>query len=375
MGDIDGWRSDCSDRSTRGSEPAFPDHRVGGGATLRYKTVREPYHEIVINLTGETRMNEIELSRVDRHRAQGLFERVNAIKNQLNDHWLGSLTFRELAVRTWRETSEDGILGHSAELAYYFLLALFPMLIFLTSLVGFLPGLQEAIFTALAKFVPGEAMRLVSGTLSDVTRNRSVGLISFGILGALWAASGGVAAVMGTLNVAYDAREERALWKVRLIAVGLTIILALLIVGGTTLVMFGDRFATWFAAQLGLGTAFAAVWGVVHYLVGFAFLFLGLGLIYYFGPSVEQDWKWVTPGAVFAVASMVVASLLFSLYLRFAPDYSATYGSLGAVVVLMLWLYLMGAVILIGGEINAEISHASDHPVDQKEGSNRPRSA
>jgi membrane protein len=286
---------------------------------------------------------------------------------------LGRLTFKELAVRTWREANEDNILGRAAELAYYFLLALFPMLIFLTSLMGFLPGLWEALFTALGKFVPGEAMRLVGEIISDVIRNRSGGLISFGVLGALWAASGGVTAVMGTLNAAYDAREERSFWKIRLIAIGLTILLALLVIGGTTLVMFGDRFAVWLAAQLGMGTAFAAVWGVVHYLVGLALLFLGLELIYYFGPNVEQDWKWITPGAVFAVVSMVIASLLFSLYLRFAPDYSATYGSLGAVVVLMLWLYLMGAVILIGGEINAEIAHAADLPIVQKEESGRPR--
>jgi membrane protein len=175
--------------------------------------------------------------------------------------------------------------------------------------------------------------------------------------------------------VAYDVREERSIWKVRLIAIALTIMLALLVVGGTTLVMFGDRFAAWFASHLGLGTAFTVVLGAVHYLMGFALLLLGLELIYYFGPNVEQDWKWVTPGAIFAVASIVVASLLFSLYLRFAPDYSATYGSLGAVIVLMLWLYLMGAVILIGGEINAEIAHAADHPLVQKEGSGRPRSA
>jgi membrane protein len=287
----------------------------------------------------------------------------------MNYHWIGGLTFKELAVRTWREANEDNILGRAAELAYYFLLALFPMLIFLTSLVGFLPGLREAIFMALGKFVPGEAMRLVSETISDVTRHRSGGLISFGLLGAIWAASGGVTAVMGTLNAAYDAREERSFWKIRLIAICLTVMLALLVVGGTALVMFGDRFAVWFGERLGMGPSFTVIWGVIHYLVGLALLFLGLELIYYFGPNVEQDWKWVTPGAVFAVVSMVVASLLFSLYLRFAPDYSATYGSLGAVIVLMLWLYLMGAVILIGGEVNAEIAHAADPPLVQKEGS------
>jgi membrane protein len=176
----------------------------------------------------------------------------------MNYQFLGQLTFKELAARIWRETNEDNILGRAAELAYYFLLALFPMLIFLTSLVGFLPGLREAIFTGLAEFVPGEAMRLVSETISDVTRRRSGGLISFGILGALWAASGGVTAVMGTLNTAYDVREERSFWKVRLIAIGLTVLLALMVVSGTALIMFGDRFAVWLAAQLGMGTTFTS---------------------------------------------------------------------------------------------------------------------
>jgi membrane protein len=290
------------------------------------------------------------------------------MKNRL----LGDLTFKELAVRVWHESYDDNVLGRSAELAYYFLLALFPMLIFLTSLVGFLPGLQEAIFKALAKFVPGEAMALVSKTILDVTRHRSGGLLSFGVLGALWAASGGVSAVMGTLNEAYDAKEERPFWKTRLIAVGLTILLALLIIGGTALIMFGDRLSAQFAARFGMGPTFTILWSVVDYLLGLALLFSGLELIYYFGPNVKQDWKWITPGAVFAVVSLIIASLLLSLYLRFAPSYSATYGSLGAVVVLMLWLYLMGAVILIGGELNAELVRAADKPVVQKEVAEQP---
>jgi membrane protein len=207
----------------------------------------------------------------------------------------------------------------------------------------------------------------VSQTINDVMRNRSGGLISFGILGALWAASGGVTAVMGALNVAYDAKENRSFWKIRLIAIGLTILLALLVVGGTILIMFGDRFAAWFAAQWGMGTAFKVIWGIVDYLMGLALLFLALEVIYYLGPNVEQDWKWVTPGAAFAVVSLIIASLLFSLYLRVAPNYSATYGSIGAVVILMLWLYLVGSVILIGGEINAELVHATNQPIVQKE--------
>lgn len=278
-------------------------------------------------------------------------------------NWLGGLTITELAKRSWREMNDDNVWGRAAELAYYFLLALFPMLIFLISLVGFLPDAQTAIFHALARVMPGDAMKLVSETINDVTSNRSGGLLSFGVLGALWAASGGVTAVMGTLNEAYDAKEERSFWKMRLIAIGLTIALALLVVGGVVLIMFGDKFSAWLAAQWGLGQSFARVWHAVDFVLGFALVFLGLQVIYYFGPNVKQAWQWVTPGAVFAVLSLLLTSLLFTLYLRFAPSYSATYGSLGAVIVLMLWLYLMGLVVLIGGEINSEIAHASDAPL------------
>lgn len=284
-------------------------------------------------------------------------------------HWLGPLPLKALIAKTWRETNEDNVFGRAAELAYYFLLALFSMLIFLTSLVGFLPGVREAIFTPLAKFVPGEAMKLVSETIYDVTSHRSGGLISFGVLGALWAASGGVTAIMDTLNTAYDAKEERSFLRIRLTSVGLTILLALLVIDGTTLIMFGDRFAVWAAASLGLGTVVNIAWSVVHYLLGLGLLFIGLEVIYYFGPNIKQDWKWITPGALFAVVSLIIASLLFSFYLRFAPSYSATYGSIGAVVVLMLWLYLMGTVILIGGEINSEVAQAAKKPVIPKESS------
>ena len=279
---------------------------------------------------------------------------------------IGALSLRELASRTWREINEDNVLGSAAELAYYFLLAFFPLLIFLTSLVGFLPGAQERVIHALTRVAPGEAINLVTMTIEDVVNKRSGGLLSFGLLGALWAASGGVSAVIGTLNVAYDIKDERSWLKVRLVAIGLTIMLAVLIVGGVILIMFGDRFSDWLTEWLSLGAMFKKLWAAVDYALGLALLFLGLEMIYYFGPNVEQDWKWITPGAIFAVTTLIVASLLFSVYLRFGPGYSATYGSLGAVIVLMLWLYLLGAVILIGGEINSEIAHAAGKPTKQK---------
>ncbi len=279
----------------------------------------------------------------------------------------GGLTLKQLISNVWRETNEDNVFGGAAELAYYFLLALFPMLIFLTSLVGFLPGLQANILSALAKVAPADAMRLVEETLADVISHRSGGLLSFGVLGTLWAASSGVASLIGTLNVAYEAKEKRSFWKVRLIAVGMTVSLALLVIGGAALVMFGHKLSDWLSELLGFGTAITIIASILGYVIGMTLLFLGIQLLYYFGPDMKQEWKWITPGAVFAVVAILVGSFLFSVYLRVAPSNSATYGSLGAVITLMLWLYLIGLALLVGGEINSEIAKGCNNPTVEKQ--------
>ncbi len=280
---------------------------------------------------------------------------------------LGGLTFKELAKRVWNEANKDNVWGSAAELAYYFLFALFPMLIFLTTLVGFLPDFQQTLLSALARTLPAEVMKLVVNTLHDVTINRSGGLLSIGIIGMLWSASGGVVSLMDALNIAYDVKEGRSFWKQRLISVGLTIGLSLFIVAGTLLIMFGDKFSIRLSQALGLGVTFKLIWSMVDYLLGLALILAGIELFYFFGPNVKQKWRWTSPGGVFAVASIVIGSLLFSFYIRYAPSYSATYGSLGAVMVLMLWLYIFGLVLLIGAEVNSEIYQASNTPVVEKE--------
>jgi membrane protein len=271
----------------------------------------------------------------------------------------GGLTLKELALRAWREAYEDNAFSRAAELAYFYLLALFPMLIFLISVFSFLPGLQEALLDWLAKVMPHEARGLVADWVETVVSNRSGGLLSLGLLGSLWAASYGMGAAIDALNTAYDVEKGYPFWKTRLLAIELTIALSIFIVGGEVLIMFGDWLAMWWSEWIGLGATFTAVWRYFDYLIGLLLLTIGVDLIYYFAPNVKRKWRLITPGATFAVMSSLLASIFFSLYLRFAPSYSATYGSLGAVIVLMLWLYLLGLALFIGGEINSEIERAA----------------
>jgi membrane protein len=289
----------------------------------------------------------------------------------MNSHVIGGLTLRELAFKTWREFNRDRGFGKAAELAYYSLLALFPMLIFLLSLVAFLPGAQEMILSWLAKGLPSEVMRIIDNWVKDVVRNRSGSLLSFALLGSLWAASNGTAALIDALNTAYDVEEGRPYWKKRLVALALTIALGFLVVGGAALVTFGGGLVTWLSSLLILGTAITFVWQLFNKAIGFVLLILGMGVLYNFAPNLRQKWRWITPGSVFALTSFIVASYLFSLYLKYAPSNSATYGSLGAVVVLMLWLYLTGLVMIFGGEINSEIRKAAGKPSIGKEPSQR----
>jgi membrane protein len=272
---------------------------------------------------------------------------------------------KRVARRVWRESGEDDVLGASAELGYYFLLALFPMLIFLTSLIGFIPNLQASIFHELRRLAPPDAMRVVNQTLEDVVSKRGGGWLSFGILGTLWAASSGTAALIDTLNRAYEVKETRSYWKVRLIALGLTFGLSLVVIASSAIIMLSDRIPAWLGQRLQISGGLLAGWTAIDYLLGLVLLALATGTIYHFGPDLKGKCRWITPGSIFSAIASAIASWLFSLYLRFAPSYSATYGSLGAVVVLMLWLYLIGLVILIGGEINNEIEKLTCAPTSK----------
>ncbi len=280
---------------------------------------------------------------------------------------LGGLTFRQLVKTTWQNIYKDNCLGRAAELAYYFTLALFPMLIFLLSLISFIPGAQEIILGWFSTIMPREAMGIVRAWVESVFSNRSGGLLSFSLVFSLWAASYGIGALMNALNDAYRVKEGRPYWKAQLVAIGLTIALSLLVMGGSFLITLGEKPAWWIAGFLRLKNSFTALWLGFTYIVGLIMLLIGMAVVYYVAPNVKQKWSWIMPGTLFSALAVIGVSFLFSLYLRYAPSYSVTYGSLGTFVILMIWLYLLGLILCVGGEINAEIHNVSGERVVVKE--------
>ena len=277
---------------------------------------------------------------------------------------LGGLQWKTLAKRTWTQITQDDVFGRSAQLSYYFLLALFPLLLFLMTLLGYFAEagsqLRNSLLRYLSTVMPYSALELVHTTLDEVTKSRGTGKLSFGILAALWAASNGMGAISETLNIAYDVKETRPWWKVRLISVGLTVGLALLIISALVIVLLGGRIADSVAAATGFGNVFVISWKILQWPIALAFVFTTFALIYYFAPNLrEPKWQWITPGSAAAVFLWLLVSLALRAYLHFFDSYSATYGSLGALIILMLWFYLTGAAILIGGEINSEIENAT----------------
>jgi membrane protein len=277
---------------------------------------------------------------------------------------LGGLTWKDLGRRVWSEIQEDDVFGRSAQLAYYFLLALFPLLLFLTSVIGLVmgsgTGLRHSLFNYLSQVLPGSAFKLIDSAMYEVSAASGGGKVAFGILAALWAASNGMGAITQALNVAYDVEESRPWWKQRLTAVGLTVALSVLIISALVLVLYGGRIIEHVAGGYGFGEVFTIMWKVLQWPIAIAFMLVAFALIYYLSPDLhDQKWTWVTPGSAIGVGLWLLISFGFRLYLHFFDSYSKSYGSLGAVIVLMLWLYLSGAAILIGGEVNSEIENAA----------------
>jgi membrane protein len=276
----------------------------------------------------------------------------------------GGLGWRELARRTWAKVIGDDVIARAAQLSYFFIFSLFPLLYFLSSLLGYFarPGSDSRrdLLRYLSAVIPGRASELVRDTLDEVVANSSGGKLSLGLLLTMWTASFGVSAVVSTLNEAYGVRESRPWWKVQSVALGITLVLMLLVASALLLVLYGGGIGQALAARAGAGDAFTSAWAVLQWPLVLACVLLAFALVYYLAPDVrDMRWQWITPGSVLAVLLWLLVSFAFRLYLGYFDTYSVTYGSLGAVMILLLWLYLTGVALLVGGEMNAVIEDAA----------------
>ena len=268
----------------------------------------------------------------------------------------------QLLRRIYHQIVEDDLLGRAAELGYFFLFAVFPLLLFLTTLLGYLAReslpLGRELFAFVSSVSPSrEVTKLLHDTLAEITAGRSGTKLWVGILVALYSAGNGILALGRTLNTAYDLRETRRWWRRWLEALVLVMVFTLLVVTALVLVFFGGEIAQAVADALRLGPLFSATWGVVQGFVVAACAVLSFDVLFNFAPAAGRDDRvWLTPGAVVGVLLWLGASWGFREYLFHFGAYSRTYGSLGAVIILLLWFYLTGVAILLGGELNSELS-------------------
>ncbi len=245
----------------------------------------------------------------------------------------------------------------AAGLSYYFVLSLFPALIALSSIVGYLPLPDpiNQILTLMARFVPADSMGVVRRVAHDVITPHRGALLSFGLVGTLWTASSGFAGMIEALNVAYNVPETRPYWKTRGLAMLLTFLVGGLLLVALGMMLLGPRFGLWLAGVLHLSFAWARIWPVVRWTVSGVFIVMAVEAMYFLAPNVKQKFFETLMGAVFAVCTWLALSFGLGIYFQRFANLNRTYGVLGGAIALLTWLYWSSFVILMGAEINSEV--------------------
>ncbi len=273
--------------------------------------------------------------------------------------------FGTLLKRTIKEFSNDDMSTYASALAYRALFSLFPFLLFLMALLGFLnlseffAWLREQAALAL----PAVAMEQVNPVIDQLQQQKS-GLLSVGILVALWTASAGFRSLMNAMNRAYDVDEGRPSWKLMLLSLLYTIGTAVILLASAGLMIVGPQVMEWLADLVGLKETIVLLWAWLRWPVVVFLMMLLVAVLYYVTPDVEQEFRFITPGSVLAVIVWIAASVGFGIYVQNFANYNATYGSIGAIIVLLLYFYISAAVLLLGAELNAVIEH---HSVEGKD--------
>ena len=274
---------------------------------------------------------------------------------------LGGLSPTDVARRVHARLRQHEVFDRAASLSYYFLFALFPTLLFLTALLGLLPipKLMDRLLDYITRMLPGDAASLLTRTLAEVVKGARGSLVSIGALAALWGAASGMVSIRTALNVAYGARDRRVWWRQRVDAIALTVWFSLFTLLALVLLVFGERVGDAVADALGVGAVFTHAWNLARWPVSLVLVLFGITLVYHFAPAVRPRWHWVTPGSAFALIGWLVASYGLRLYVGYFGNYNATYGSIGGVILLMLWFYLSSLTLLIGAEIDALVRDPS----------------
>jgi len=255
---------------------------------------------------------------------------------------------------------KDDVFGLAAQLAYFFLLSLFPLLIFLATLISFLPLPQHELLAFIKDFAPGETFTLIESNLNEVMENRNGGLLSFGIIATIWSASNGINAIVKAFNQAYEVKESRSFFVARGMSILLTVAMIFVFIIALLLPVFGKQIGMFLFSSFGLSEQFLATWNALRWVVSSLILFTVFVGLYWIAPNKKFKCVRAVPGAVIATIGWALVSLGFSYYVSNFGNYSATYGSIGAIIVLMIWFYISGIIIIIGGEINALYSKMKD---------------
>lgn len=253
----------------------------------------------------------------------------------------------------WHRIDEDDLPGMSAQLAYYFLLSLFPLLIVIFTLMPYLPFHEHDVLGIISGFAPEDAMKLIEKNISEIMSHRNGGLLSFGVIGTIWSSSNGIHAIMRAFNKAYNVEESRPFIVSRGMAILLTFGMILVFIVAIVLPVFGREIGLFLFSQFGYSSEFLKLWNTLSLAVSAIILFLIFTGLYWVAPNVKLRCRSAFPGAAFATVGWIISSLGLSYYVGNFGNYSVAYGSIGAIIVLMLWLYISAFIIILGGEINA----------------------
>ncbi|MDQ3251928.1 MAG: YihY/virulence factor BrkB family protein [Actinomycetota bacterium] len=297
---------------------------------------------------------ETELRGVAQRPARG------SLKNFFGD--LRDLLRYETLKSTVKEFVRDDALGLGAQLAFYLILAIFPFILFCVAILDAFassdPQFVRELFDYLRRLLPAQVFDLIQTYTENTLRNQDTapGLLSVGILGTIWAASGAFASLINALNRAYDVQETRPFWKVRGIAIIMTVGLSALILIGVLLLIAGPSIGRTIAEVFTLGDEFMVVWNIARWPAALLFMVATVALLFYFAPDANQPFRWITPGGVVGILLWVLASVAFNLYLSSDFNtYNETYGSIGTVIILLLYLYVSSLTILFGATLNATL--------------------